>query len=167
MALFSMHYYNKRMNEIWKEKWRGIGMSLKAGLRRVFPADRKTIRDGLCLGSIVTAMLWFPFPQLLDWLTDGMSRSQRLTFWIVALLLYVLLVVCLLLLSKKQRKEGRDKRKTGYDERTGWYSLPFLIVGVPLLLFWQRGSRNYGLGCLCTGLLILIIQVASVKGAEE
>lgn len=144
---------------------------MKDTFRRVFPADRRAIRDGLCLGAVVTAILWFPVPQLLNRLLrrllDGMNRSQREAFGAVAILIFVLLIGYLILANKKQKKEGQEKKKSAFDVRTGWYSLPFLIVGVPLLLFGQTIPRRYGIGCLFTGLLILAIRVASVKKAER
>lgn len=106
-------------------------------IKQIFPPKKKLVLQGLGYGFLLTAILWYPIPGLLE--------RMNLPTWVVYLLMLILLLVLLgAILSGKL---------TAKPELIGWTSMGMILSGIVFTVLFP-GEH---VGAILSGCCVLII----------
>lgn len=124
-------------------------------LNYAYPTNVRTVLSGLCNGAVLSALLFYPLPQVLD--KAQINPPQ----WVIGVLVAVLVVGALwLAYAEKLRQRNRGI--------VGWSGIGMTIYGVILAIAFHDRT---GTGALIAGLALLVIHTSGciwkLKGNNE
>lgn len=113
-------------------------------LNYAFPTNVRTVLSGLCYGVVLIALLFYPFPQILD--KAQINPPQ----WVIGVLIAVLVVGALwLAYAGKLRQRNRGI--------VGWSGIGMTIYGAILAIAFHDRT---GTGALIAGIALLVIHTS-------